>query len=97
MRRFCFYILRYVAFLFRALYPKMYMKLMIKAHTYTGVVFNGNPEYIDFDAHLDPSGGLTIGEGAVIGAGSTVTKDVRPNTIVAGNPAKIIKEINPCE
>lgn len=35
--------------------------------------------------------GVTIGNGAIIGAGSVVTKDVAPNTIVAGNPAKIIK------
>lgn len=37
-------------------------------------------------------GGITIGEGALIGAGSVVTKDVPPNTVVAGNPAKIIKK-----
>lgn len=37
--------------------------------------------------------GVTIGEGAIIGAGSIVTKDVPPYTIVAGNPAKIIREI----
>jgi galactoside O-acetyltransferase len=37
--------------------------------------------------------GVTIGEGAVVGAGSVVTKDVPPYTIVAGNPAKIIREI----
>lgn len=36
--------------------------------------------------------GITIGDGAVIGAGSIVTKDVDPYTIVAGNPAKIIKK-----
>lgn len=35
-------------------------------------------------------GGITIGECAVIGAGSVVTKDVPPNTTVAGNPAKIL-------
>lgn len=38
--------------------------------------------------------GITIGEGAVVGAGSVVTKDVEPYTIVAGNPAKKIKDVN---
>ena len=37
--------------------------------------------------------GITIGNGAIIGAGSVVTKDVPPNLIVAGNPAKILKKI----
>lgn len=37
--------------------------------------------------------GITIGEGAIVGAGSVVTKDVPPWTIVAGNPAQIIREI----
>ena len=38
--------------------------------------------------------GVTIGEGAIVGAGSVVTNDVPPYTIVAGNPAKIIREIS---
>ncbi len=37
--------------------------------------------------------GITIGENSVVGAGSVVTKDVPDNVIVAGNPAKIIKNI----
>ena len=36
--------------------------------------------------------GVTIGEGAVVGAGSVVTKDVEPWTVVGGNPAKFIKK-----
>ncbi|MBF4290259.1 acyltransferase, partial [Vibrio anguillarum] len=36
--------------------------------------------------------GVTIGEGALVGAGSVVTKDVKPFTIVAGNPAREIEK-----
>jgi acetyltransferase-like isoleucine patch superfamily enzyme len=37
---------------------------------------------------------LTVGENALVGAGSVVTKDVPPNAIVAGNPAKVMRYIN---
>jgi acetyltransferase-like isoleucine patch superfamily enzyme len=37
---------------------------------------------------------LSIGENAIIGAGSVVTKDVPPNSIVAGNPAKVLRYID---
>jgi acetyltransferase-like isoleucine patch superfamily enzyme len=36
--------------------------------------------------------GVTIGEGAIVGAGAVVTKDVEPWVIAAGNPARTIKE-----
>lgn len=36
---------------------------------------------------------VTIGEKAIVGAGSVVTKDVPPGTIVAGNPSKIIRKV----
>jgi acetyltransferase-like isoleucine patch superfamily enzyme len=36
---------------------------------------------------------ITIGENAIVGAGSVVTKDVPPNCIVAGNPAKVLRYI----
>lgn len=37
--------------------------------------------------------GVTVGENSVVGAGSVVTKDVPPDTIVAGNPARVIRKI----
>jgi len=37
--------------------------------------------------------GITVGEGAIVGAGSVVTKDVPPYCIVAGNPARILRKI----
>ena len=37
--------------------------------------------------------GITVGEGAIVGAGSVVTKDVPPNSIVAGNPARVLRKI----
>jgi acetyltransferase-like isoleucine patch superfamily enzyme len=37
--------------------------------------------------------GLTIGEGAMVGAGSVVTKDVPPRTLVVGNPARVVRSL----
>lgn len=50
----------------------------------------GNNVWIGSNVTILP--GVTIGDGAIVGAGSVVTKDVLKNTIVAGNPAKNIKE-----
>lgn len=37
--------------------------------------------------------GITIGKGSTVGAGSVVTKDVEPYTLVAGNPARVLRKI----
>ena len=51
----------------------------------------GNDVWIG--ANVTVVGGVTIGEGAIVAAGAVVTKDVPPRTVVAGVPAKVIKEI----
>jgi acetyltransferase-like isoleucine patch superfamily enzyme len=51
--------------------------------------------WIGFDACVLP--GVTIGEGAIVGARSVVTADVEPFTIVAGNPARLVRRLDPEE
>lgn len=41
--------------------------------------------------------GVTVGENAVVAGGAVVTKDVEPNTVVGGNPAKILKHLEPVD
>jgi serine acetyltransferase len=38
---------------------------------------------------------VTIGKNSIVGAGSVVTSDIKPNVIAAGNPAKAIKTLDP--
>jgi maltose O-acetyltransferase len=57
----------------------------------------GLPITIEDDAWLGGSvvicPGVTIGARSVVGAGSVVTKDVPPDVVVAGNPARVVKEL----
>lgn len=58
--------------------------------TYRGDTIIGNDVWIGENAIIYP--GIKIGDGAIIGAYSVVTKNVAPYTIVGGNPAKVIKK-----
>ena len=57
--------------------------------TYQPIVIGANAWVAGWSIVLP---GVTIGEGAVVGAGAVVTKDVEPWTVVGGNPAKVIGE-----
>lgn len=55
----------------------------------------GRNVWIGFDACILP--GVRIGEGSVVGAKSVVAENVPPFTVVAGNPARVIRQLNPDE
>ena len=59
---------------------------------YASSIRIGNNVWIGAGVSILP--GVTIGDGAVIGAGSVVNKDVPPNTLVVGNPIRIIRSLN---
>ena len=56
-----------------------------------GKVVVGDRSYIGAGSHIMP--GVTIGEGTLVGAGSIVTKSTPPNSVVGGNPARVICSI----
>ena len=57
----------------------------------TGAVVKKNAK-VGANATLLP--GVVIGENSLVGAGSVVTKDIPPNKVAAGNPAKVINTIS---
>ena len=67
-------------------------KLINKVSVVRGVVQIEDDAWIGAGAIILPN--VTIGSMSIVGAGSIVTKDVPPNTIVAGNPARIIRTID---
>lgn len=63
-----------------------------KGNIETKAITIHNKAWISFNAIILK--GVTIGEGAIVAAGSVVTKDVAPYTMVAGNPAVFVKKVN---
>jgi acetyltransferase-like isoleucine patch superfamily enzyme len=55
----------------------------------------GHAVWIPFDCVILP--GVTIGDGAVVGARSVIAEDVEPWTVVAGNPARVVRRLEPPE
>lgn len=53
-------------------------------------------QYVAIGTNATIMGGVTIGDGAMVGAGSVVTKDVPPGAMVVGNPAREVKR-KPCD
>jgi len=61
-----------------------------KTYPTKGDTIIGNDVWIGYKACIMP--GVTIGDGAIIAANATVTKDVPPYAIVGGNPAEVIRK-----
>jgi acetyltransferase-like isoleucine patch superfamily enzyme len=68
------------------------LSLKTRNITYPSPVKIGENVWIGSNATILP--GVTIGDNSVVAAGAVVTKDVPKNTVVAGVPAKLVKEIN---
>lgn len=66
-----------------------YTRTPMNGRTLTRPVVIGNDVWFGVGATVLP--GITIGDGAVIGAGALVTKDVAPRAIVTGVPARVVK------
>ena len=71
-----------------SLFPPFYYDFGKNIHFGRDVVINMGCKFQD-------QGGITIGDGAVIAAASVVTKDVPPNSLAVGSPAKVVREVVP--
>jgi acetyltransferase-like isoleucine patch superfamily enzyme len=75
-----------------------YIKMLKNGHPTENVNVKSTPiiieDHVWISFNVSVLKGVTIGQGAIIAAGAVVTKDVAPFTIVAGNPAVVVKHIN---
>jgi acetyltransferase-like isoleucine patch superfamily enzyme len=75
-----------------------YPRSTVQGHLQTEADWVCTPTFIKHGASIGSNAtilcGVTIGEGAIVGAGSVVTKDVPPWTIVAGSPAQILRKVD---
>ena len=72
MKRICFNILKFIAFISRIFSNNLYMHLIVKAYQINGANIIGMPAYLDKSAHIDTSGGLTIGKNVVISVNAII-------------------------
>ncbi|WP_332238424.1 sugar O-acetyltransferase [Sporolactobacillus sp. KGMB 08714] len=67
-------------------------ELRLNKQEYTAPVVIGNNVWIGANASVLP--GVTIGDHAVIGAGSVVTRDIPDNCVAVGNPCRVIRQVS---
>ncbi|MCB0220658.1 MAG: acyltransferase [Chrysiogenetes bacterium] len=77
-----------------AYYPRHLQGVLEEASGRSGVTLKRG-SYVAVGAIILP--GVTVGEHAVVGAGSIVTKDVPPYSVVVGSPAKVVRTFTPEE
>ncbi len=79
---------------------RQYLEIITTGHP-SDINLREEPVTIEDDvwigSHVVVLKGVTISRGAVIGAGSIVTEDVPPYSVVAGNPARVVRELSPDE
>ncbi len=79
---------------------RQFVEIITKGHPYE-LDLREQPVTIEDDVWIGCNvvvlKGITIGRGAIVGAGSIVTHDVPPLVLVAGNPARVVRELAPDE